>query len=69
MSMEQEKNYGRLSTGELLTEELIDQLSREAEKGWEVEELLTWRDVGPVPEQAPDARARSARPRRPRRQR
>lgn len=44
------KNYGRNLKGELLTEELIEKLVQEAEKGWEVEELLTWRDLDLEPE-------------------
>jgi uncharacterized membrane protein YheB (UPF0754 family) len=60
------KNYGRLVTGELLTEELIEKLSKEAEEGWEVEELLRW-DAEAKAAAAPAARARSAPPRRPRR--
>lgn len=65
--MAKSKNYGRLVTGELLTDELIEKLSKEAEEGWEVEELLTWRQVDENPPPAPDARGRSAPPRRPRR--
>ena len=67
--MAEPRNYGRLVTGELLTDELIEKLSKEAEEGWEVEELLTWKQVYPEPEPAPDARARTAPPRRPRRRR
>lgn len=67
--MAEPKNYGRLVTGELLTEELIEKLSKEAEEGWEVEELLSWRQVDDNPPPAPDAQARSGRPRRPRRPR
>jgi hypothetical protein len=66
--MTEPKNYGRLITGELLTDELIEKLSKEAEEGWEVEELLRW-DEEAKAAPAPDARARSARPRRPRRRR
>ncbi|HET7511080.1 MAG TPA: hypothetical protein VFJ65_12620 [Solirubrobacterales bacterium] len=50
------KNYGRNLKGELLTEELIEKLVQEAEKGWEVEELLTWRDLTPEPELKSDDR-------------
>ncbi|HET7590236.1 MAG TPA: hypothetical protein VFK14_08680 [Solirubrobacterales bacterium] len=64
--MAEPKNYGRLATGELLTDELIEKLSKEAEKGWEVEELLTWRQVDQNPPPASDARPRSGPPRRPR---
>jgi uncharacterized membrane protein YheB (UPF0754 family) len=67
--MEPKRNYGRMITGELLTDELIEQLSREAEKGWDVEELLTWRDVTPSSRSGSDARARIARQLRPRRRR
>lgn len=63
------ESYGRLVTGELLTDELIEKLSKEAEEGWEVEELLTWRQIYPEPERDPDARAQTAPPRRPRRRR
>ena len=65
----QPKNYGRTVKGELITDEFIEKLSREAEKGWEIEELLTWRQIYPPPERAPDAHEQSAPPRRPRRQR
>ena len=67
--MAEPKNYGRLVTGELLTDELIEKLSKEAEEGWEIEELLTWRQVDQNPPPDPGARARSAQPRRPRRRR
>jgi uncharacterized membrane protein YheB (UPF0754 family) len=66
--MAEPKNYGRLVTGELLTEELIEKLSKEAEEGWEVEELLRW-DAEAKAAAAADAPARSARPRHPRRRR
>ncbi len=39
MSVEK-KNYGRTINGELITDELIEKLVREAEEGWDVEELL-----------------------------
>jgi hypothetical protein len=68
MTMEP-KNYGRTVNGELITEEFIEKLSREAEKGWDVEELLTWRVIHPDPEPAPDAHAPRAPSRRPRRRR
>jgi hypothetical protein len=67
--MAEPKNYGRLITGELLTDELIEKLSKEAEEGWEVEELLTWRQVDENPPPAPGARARSGPPPPPRRRR
>jgi len=66
--MAEPKNYGRLVTGELLTDELIEKLSKEAEEGWEVEELLKW-DEEAKAALAPDARARTEPPRRPRRRR
>jgi hypothetical protein len=66
--MAEPKNYGRLITGELLTEELIEKLSREAEEGWEVEEILR-RDAEAKAAEAPGAHARSAPLRRPRRPR
>jgi hypothetical protein len=66
--MVEPKNYGRLVTGELLTEELIEKLSREAEEGWEVEELLKW-DEEAKAAAAPDARGASGLPRHPRRRR
>jgi hypothetical protein len=47
------KNYGRNLKGELLTEELIEKLVQEAEEGWEVEELLTWKEIDPASEPAP----------------
>lgn len=66
--MAKPKNYGRLITGELLTDELIEKMSKEAEEGWEVEEILRWDEeakAGP----APDARGQNAPPQRPRRRR
>jgi hypothetical protein len=62
------KNYGRLITGELLTEELIEKLSKEAEEGWEVDEILKWNEEAKA---APDpgARGPDGLPRRPRRRR
>ncbi|HEV2789825.1 MAG TPA: hypothetical protein VGV69_00825 [Solirubrobacterales bacterium] len=38
--MERKKNYGRTIKGELITDELIDKLVREAEEGWDVEKLI-----------------------------
>lgn len=69
MGWRKKKNYGRLITGELLTDELIEKLSKEAEEGWEVEELLTWKQVDQNPPPALNARGRSAQLRRPRRRR
>lgn len=66
--MERQKNYGRMVTGELLTEELIEKLSKEAEEGWEVEELLRW-DSEAKAASALNARAQTEPPRRPRRRR
>jgi hypothetical protein len=40
MAVKRKKNYGRTITGELITDELIEKISREAEEGWDVEELL-----------------------------
>lgn len=34
------KNYGRTITGELITDEFIEKVVREAEDGWDVEELI-----------------------------
>jgi hypothetical protein len=67
--MSEPRNYGRLVTGELLTDELIEKLSEEAEEGWDVEELLTWRQVDQNPPPDPNARAQNALPWRPRRRR
>lgn len=36
----EEKNYGRTINGELITDELLEKLVREAEEGWDVEELI-----------------------------
>jgi hypothetical protein len=36
----EKKNYGRTINGELITDELIEKLAREAEEGWDVEELI-----------------------------
>lgn len=40
MTMKGKKNYGRTISGELITDELIEKLVREAEEGWDVEEIL-----------------------------
>ena len=37
---EQKKNYGRTINGELITDEFIAKVVREAEEGWDVEELI-----------------------------
>ena len=66
--MKRQKNYGRMVTGELLTDELIEKLSKEAEEGWEVEELLKW-DSEAKAASVPDARAQTEPQRRPRRRR
>lgn len=42
------KNYGRNLKGELITDEMIERISREAEEGWDIEELLTWKEIDPV---------------------
>lgn len=67
--MAEPKNYGRLVTGELLTDELIERLSKEAEEGWEVEEILTWQQVDQNPPPAPGAGKGSSPPQHPRRER
>jgi len=59
MTVERKKNYGRTITGELITDELIEKLVQEAEKGWEIEELLTWREVDQESEPAPGNRGES----------
>jgi hypothetical protein len=65
--MPRKKTYGETVKGELITEEFIEKAVKRAEEGWEIEELLTWKQVDQNPPPAPDARAQSARPRRPRR--
>jgi hypothetical protein len=47
---EMRKTYGRTPSGKLITEELIEKISREAEEGWEVEELLAWKEIDPASE-------------------
>lgn len=37
---ERKKNYGRTITGELLTDELIEKYAKEAEEGYDVDEML-----------------------------
>lgn len=39
MSVDRKKTYGRTINGELITEELIDRIVKEAEEGYDVEEL------------------------------
>jgi hypothetical protein len=34
------KSYGRLASGEPITEEMVEKLSKEAEEGFDVEEIL-----------------------------
>lgn len=36
----EERNYGRAINGELITDELLEKLVREAEEGWDVEQLI-----------------------------
>lgn len=36
----EKKNYGRTINGELITDEFIAKVVREAEEGWDVEELI-----------------------------
>ena len=38
--MKRQKTYGRTPGGEPITEELVDKLSREAEAGYDVDEIL-----------------------------
>lgn len=38
--MKGKKNYGRTIDGQLITDELIEKLVKEAEEGWDVEELI-----------------------------
>jgi hypothetical protein len=38
--MKAQKTYGRTPSGKLITEELIEKLSREAEAGFDVDEIL-----------------------------
>jgi hypothetical protein len=38
--MAKQKTYGRTPDGTLITEELVEQLSREAEAGYDVDEIL-----------------------------
>jgi hypothetical protein len=40
MTMEPKKTYGETIKGEPITDELIEKLVREAEEGWNVEELI-----------------------------
>ena len=42
------RNYGRNLKGELITDEMVERISREAEEGWDVEELLTWKEIDPA---------------------
>lgn len=63
------KNYGRNLKGELLTEELIEKLVQEAEEGWEVEELLTWKQIDPASESAPGEGEQASSSQRSRRRR
>jgi hypothetical protein len=63
------KNYGRNLKGELLTEELIGKLVQEAEEGWEIEELLTWKEIDPASESAPSEEDRAPSSRRSRQRR
>ena len=66
--MKPKKTYGRMVTGELITDERVEKLAAEAERGWDVEDLLR-RDAEAKAAQAADARGRTAPPRRPRRRR
>lgn len=46
--MAESKNYGRTVTGELITDELVEELAKEAEEGFDVDELRK-RRVGRPP--------------------
>jgi hypothetical protein len=56
-------------SGKLITEDLIEKISREAEQGWDVDELLRWKELDPVSEPtskegAPTPPSRPSRQRR-----
>jgi hypothetical protein len=67
--MKGKKNYGRTMSGELITDELIEKLVREAEEGWDVEEILARQesDQGSKPASSEDDQASPSRPSRQRR--
>jgi len=67
--MARKKTYGTTIKGEPITDELIQKTVKKAEEGWEIEELLTWKQVDQNPPPAPGARAQTEPPRRPRRRR
>lgn len=45
--MKPQKTYGRTPEGKLITEELVEKLSREAEAGYDVDEILRRRKGRP----------------------
>lgn len=49
MTLKPKKTYGRMITGELITDELIERFVKKAEEGYDVEELLARQesDQGP----------------------
>jgi hypothetical protein len=65
--MSRKKTYGRTIKGELITEEFIEEAVKRAEAGYDVEELLTWRDVTPKSSSDPSVPVRNAPGQRPRR--
>jgi hypothetical protein len=68
MTMPRKKTYGETVSGELITEEFIEEAVKRAEAGYDVDEML--RRLGEEKAaEAPDARGQSAPPRRPRRRR
>jgi hypothetical protein len=66
MTMEPKRIYGETIKGEPITEELIDKLVREAEEGWDVEELIRQGKAVAIPpleqDVASDDRSRPAGP-------
>lgn len=61
MTVERKKNYGRTITGDLITDELIEKLVREAEEGWDVEEILARQESDQKSKPTPGDQSRSGR--------
>jgi hypothetical protein len=63
------KTYGRMITGELITDELIEKFVKKAEEGYDVEEILARQesDQGSTPASSEGDQASPSRPSRQRR--
>jgi hypothetical protein len=69
MTVERKKTYGRMTTGELITDELIERFVKKAEEGYDVEELRGLEPEGKARSSPADSHGQMGRTRSSRRQR